>query len=30
MYTDFEPESPAKQAYTLAVRYFLKQNQLIL
>lgn len=30
MYTDFEPENKVKQAYTLAVRYFLKQNQLIL
>ena len=30
MYTDFEPENQVKQSYTLAVRYFLKQNQLIL
>ena len=30
MYTDFEPENKVKQAYTLAVRYFLKHNQLIL
>ena len=30
MYTDFEPENKVKQAYTLAVRHFLKQNQLIL
>ncbi len=30
MYTDFEPESPVKQAYTLAVRYFFKLYQLIL
>lgn len=30
MYTDFEPENKVKQSYTLAVRHFLKQNQLIL
>jgi len=30
MYTDFEPENKVKQAYNLAVRHFLKQNQLIL
>lgn len=30
MYTNFEPENQVKQSYTLAVRYFLKQNQLIL
>lgn len=30
MYTDFEPESPAKQSYNLAVRHFLKYNRLIL
>ena len=30
MYTDFEPKNQVKQSYTLAVRYFLKQNQLIL
>ena len=30
MYTDFEPENKVKQAYTLAVRHFLKQNRLIL
>ena len=30
MYTDFETENKVKQAYTLAVRYFLKQDQLIL
>ena len=30
MYTDFEPENQVKQSYTLAVRHFLKQNQLIL
>jgi len=30
MYTDFEPENKVKHAYTLAVRYFLKQDQLIL
>ena len=30
MYTDFEPENRVKQAYTLAVKHFLKQNQLIL
>lgn len=30
MYTDFEPENQVKQSYTLAVRHFLKQNQLII
>ena len=30
MYTDFEPENRVKQSYNLAVRHFLKQNQLIL
>ena len=30
MYTDFEPENTVKQTYNLAVRHFLKQNQLIL
>ena len=30
MYTDFEPENKVKQAYNLAVRHFLKQNQLII
>lgn len=30
MYTDFEPENKVKQSYNLAVRHFLKQNQLIL
>ena len=30
MYTDFEPENQVKQSYTLAVRYFLKYNRLII
>lgn len=30
MYTDFEPENKVKQAYTLAVRHFLKYNRLII
>ena len=30
MYTDFEPENQVKQAYNLAVRYFLKYNRLII
>ena len=30
MYTDFEPENRVKQSYTLAVKHFLKQNQLTL
>ena len=30
MYTDFEPENQVKQAYTLAVRHFLKYKRLTL
>ena len=30
MYTDFEPENQVKQAYTLALRKFMKQNQLFI
>ena len=30
MYTDFEPENRVKQAYTLAVRHFLKYKRLTL
>lgn len=30
MYTDFEPENQVKQAYALALRKFMKQNQLFI